>query len=100
MVLKTLTRSDIAEKLCEEGNLTHQQAVKIMESVIKSLADGLETDGHVKISSFGTIQVLKKSQRIGRNPKTGQEVMIEPRQSISFKPSQALRKMVDTRKKK
>lgn len=94
MTTKTLTRSDIADKIALNTGLTRQQSTDIMESTIKALTDGLSKDGMVKLSSFGTIQVLKKGKRLGRNPKTGREVMIEPRKSLSFRASQTLKKKV------
>lgn len=97
--IKTLTRSDIVDKIALNTGLTRQQSVNIMESTINILIDGLAKRGLIKLSSFGSIQVLKKTKRIGRNPKTGKEVMIAPRKSLSFRASQTLKKRVSSLKK-
>lgn len=94
MGIKTLTRSDIVDKIASNTGLTRQQSIDIMESTIKVLIDSLAKEGLIKLSSFGSIQVLKKTKRIGRNPKTGKEVMIAPRKSLSFRASSALKKRV------
>ena len=94
MAGKTLTRSDIADKIAYTTGLTRQQSTDIMETTLKAMIDGLAKDGLIKLSSFGSLQVLSKSKRIGRNPKTGKEVMIQPRKSLSFKASQTLKKRV------
>jgi len=94
MTVKTLTRSDLVDKITLNTGLTRQQSTDIMESMLKALTEGLRKDKFIKLSSFGTIQVLNKSKRIGRNPKTGKEVMIQPRRSLSFRASQTLKKRV------
>lgn len=94
MALKTLTRSDIVDKIALNTGLTRQQSTDIMESALQALTDGLRKDRLVKLSSFGSIQVLNKNKRIGRNPKTGKEVMIQPRRSLSFRASQTLKKKI------
>lgn len=92
--IRTLTRSDIVDKIALNSGLTRQQSINVMESTIDVLIESLAKGGSIKLSSFGSIQVLSKTKRIGRNPKTGKEVMIEPRKSISFRASQALKKRV------
>jgi integration host factor subunit alpha len=67
----------------------------LVESVIAGISDALERGEKVQISSFGSFAVRRKGQRIGRNPKTGQEVPISPRRVLVFRASHALKRQVD-----
>jgi len=64
------------------------------------MSDALVDGGQVKISSFGTFSVRAKSERIGRNPKTGEEVPITPRRVLSFRPSHLMKERVADGNKK
>ena len=92
---RTLTRSDLSDKISRSLGLSRQQSVEVLESALSLLAKGLQKEGHVKISSFGTFHVRAKNERIGRNPKTGKEVMITPRHSLSFRASTILKDSVE-----
>lgn len=94
MAKKTLTRTDLTDAISSKTGLTRQQSTDIMEAALTTLSDGLKKEGHVKLSSFGSIIVRHKNTRVGRNPKTGKEVKITPRKSLSFKPSHILRERV------
>jgi len=65
-------------------------------TILDEISDSLEKGKNVKITSFGSFTVRNKRQRIGRNPKTGEEVPITPRRVLSFRPSHILRKKVNT----
>ncbi|MBL0942026.1 MAG: integration host factor subunit alpha [Alphaproteobacteria bacterium] len=93
----TLTRSDLCDTLCKKLDVSRQQTVNLVESLLQEIANALVKEGHVKISSFGTFHIRKKSERIGRNPKTGKEVMITPRKSLSFRASHLLKESVNKR---
>lgn len=95
MQKKTLTRADICDSLCNNLNMPRQDAVNILETLLEQIAVGLEADGQVKVSSFGTFLTLEKGKRVGRNPKTGQEVIIPPRKSLSFRASTLLKSLVN-----
>ncbi len=95
MSAKTLTRSDICEQISSKIGLSRHQSIDVLESVLDGISDGLISNGSVKISSFGTFHVREKNKRIGRNPKTGQEVPIPPRKSLSFRASNTLKQNVD-----
>ncbi|MGB0353794.1 MAG: HU family DNA-binding protein, partial [Paracoccaceae bacterium] len=71
-----------------------------VERVIELMSDALVDGGQVKISSFGTFSVRAKSERIGRNPKTGEEVPITPRRVLSFRPSHLMKERVADGNKK
>jgi len=92
---KTLTRSDISDSLSQKVGISRQQSINVMEAILEILAVGLVKDGGVKLSSFGSFAVRQKTNRIGRNPKTGEEVVIKPRRTLSFKASTILKQRVE-----
>ena len=91
----TLTRADLTESVYEEVGLSRNESSNLVESVLKEISDNLVRGEQVKISSFGSFQVRQKSGRIGRNPKTGQEVPIAPRRVLVFRPSQVMRDRIN-----
>lgn len=92
---RTVTRADLAEAVYEELQLSRQECSDLVESMLALLSDELARGETVKLSSFGSFAVRDKGERIGRNPKTKQEVMIDPRRVLVFKPSQVLKDRVD-----
>ncbi len=92
---RTVTRADLAEAVYEELQLSRQECSDLVESMLALLSDELARGETVKLSSFGSFAVRNKGERIGRNPKTKQEVMIDPRRVLVFKPSQVLKDRVD-----
>lgn len=97
---KTLTRMDLSEALFREVGLSRSESSDLVERVIELMSDALVDGGQVKISSFGTFSVRAKSERIGRNPKTGEEVPITPRRVLSFRPSHLMKERVADGNKK
>lgn len=93
---QTLTRQDLAEAVYREIGLSRTESSALVESVIDHVSVSLEKGEHVKLAGFGTFSLRDKKQRIGRNPKTGEEVPITPRRVLVFKPSQVLRERVDS----
>ncbi len=91
---KTLTRVEISEKICEQAGLPRQQANEVLEGVLEEMIVGLVKEGSLKLSSFGSFEIRKKNDRLGRNPKTGVEVMITPRKAVSFRASHILKERV------
>ena len=96
MTEKTVTRSDLAEAVYREIGLSRNESAKIVESVLLLIGDGLVNGETVKLSSFGSFSVKQKTQRIGRNPKTGEEVPILPRKVLTFRASQVLKSLVNS----
>lgn len=92
---KTLTRADLAEAVYEEIGLSRQDSTELVESVLEEISNELAKGNSVKLSSFGAFNVRDKNGRIGRNPKTGEEVPIDPRRVLVFKPSQVLKDRID-----
>lgn len=91
---KTLTRMDLSEAVFREVGLSRNELASLVESVLQHMSDALVAGETVKISSFGTFSVREKASRMGRNPKTGEEVPISPRRVLSFRPSHLMKDRV------
>ncbi len=87
----TVTRAQLSEAVYQEVGLSRNESAELVESVLKEIADSLVKGETVKISSFGSFYVREKGRRIGRNPKTGEEVPILPRRVLVFRPSHVLK---------
>ncbi len=96
----TLTRMDLSEAVFREVGLSRNESADLVEAVLKHMSDSLAAGDTVKISSFGTFSVRAKSARVGRNPKTGDEVPISPRRVLTFRPSHLMKDRVAAGKKK
>jgi integration host factor subunit alpha len=94
MTGKTLTRMDLSEAVFREVGLSRNESAQLVEAVLLYMSDALVAGEQVKISSFGTFSVRAKKQRMGRNPKTGEEVPISPRRVLSFRPSHLMKERV------
>lgn len=97
---KTLTRMDLSEAVFRAVGLSRNESAQLVEKVLQHMADTLVQGEAVKISSFGTFSVRAKTARIGRNPKTGDEVPISPRRVLTFRPSQMMKARVASGKKR
>ena len=91
----TVTRAHLAEAVYQEVGLSRNESADLVETVLKEIADALARGENVKISSFGSFFVRNKGQRIGRNPKTGEEVPINPRRVLVFRASHVLKDRVN-----
>nr|WP_321446233.1 integration host factor subunit alpha [uncultured Cohaesibacter sp.] len=92
---KTVTRADLCEAVYQKVGLSRTESAELVEMVLEEVSNSLVEGQQVKLSSFGTFFVREKSERIGRNPKTGQEVPISPRRVMVFKPSNVLKKKIN-----
>src|ERR1041384_2834714 len=95
MTQKTVTRADLAEAVYGSVGLSRTESAELVERVLELITEALITGANVKLSSFGSFQVRSKNERIGRNPKTGEEVPILPRQVLVFKPSNVLKSKIN-----
>ncbi len=91
---KTLTRMDLSEAVFRDVGLSRNESAQLVESVLAHISDALASGESVKISSFGTFNVRDKAARVGRNPKTGEEVPILPRRVLTFRPSHLMKERV------
>ena len=87
----TVTRAQLSEAIYQEVGLSRNESADLVESVLGEISDALVRGEAVKVSSFGSFTVRGKGQRVGRNPKTGEEVPIEPRQVLVFRASHVLK---------
>ncbi|SFD72868.1 integration host factor subunit alpha [Sulfitobacter brevis] len=94
MANKTLTRMDLSEAVFAEVGLSRNESAQLVEAVLEHMSDALVAGEQVKISSFGTFSVRDKTARVGRNPKTGEEVPIDPRRVLTFRPSHLMKDRV------
>ena len=90
-----LTKADLAEKLFEELGLNKREAKELVELFFEEIRFALENNEPVKLSGFGNFELRDKSQRPGRNPKTGEEIPISARRVVTFKPGQKLKARVE-----
>src|SRR5262244_2544580 len=95
MTERTITRADLSEAVYQEVGLSRNESAALVETVLDEIADALAQGETVKISSFGSFAVRQKGQRIGRNPKTGEEVPILPRRVLVFRASHVLKDRVN-----
>ena len=95
MVGDTITRAQLSEAVYEEVGLSRNESADLVEAVLEEMVGALSDGETVKISSFGSFSIRQKSQRMGRNPKTGEEVPILPRKVIIFKPSHVLKNRIN-----
>jgi integration host factor subunit alpha len=91
---KTLTRMNLSEAVFRAVGLSRNESAQLVERVLELMSDALVNGEQVKISSFGTFSVRAKTARVGRNPKTGEEVPISPRRVLTFRPSHLMKDRV------
>lgn len=94
MSQETITRTDLSEAVYQKIGLSRVESAELVETVLEIISDRIVEGESVKLSSFGSFLVRSKNERIGRNPKTGEEVPITPRRVMVFKPSNIFKKAV------
>ncbi|WP_186420862.1 integration host factor subunit alpha [Bosea sp. CS1GBMeth4] len=95
MAGQTITRADLCEAVYQKIGLSRTESSKLVEAVLDEICDAVARGENVKLSSFGSFVVRDKGERIGRNPKTGVEVPIEPRRVMVFKPSNVMKARIN-----
>ena len=95
MAGQTVTRADLSEAVYQKVGLSRTESAALVELVLAEMCDSLVRGDTVKLSSFGSFVVRDKGERVGRNPKTGIEVPIEPRRVMVFKPSNVLKARIN-----
>ena len=89
-----LTKAAMAEMLFDELGLNKREAKEFVEHFFEEVRVALENGYDVKLSGFGNFVLRNKNQRPGRNPKTGEEVPINPRRVLTFRPSHLMKDRV------
>lgn len=92
---KTVTRAQLSEAVYQEVGLSRNESSDLVEAVLNEISDSLVKGETVKVSSFGSFYVRQKGERVGRNPKTGEEVPILPRRVLVFRPSHVLKERIN-----
>ncbi|MDB5690809.1 MAG: integration host factor subunit alpha [Sphingomonas bacterium] len=87
----TMTRADLAEEVHRSVGLSRAESAGLVEQMLAHMCHALSQGQNVKISGFGSFVLRDKGERMGRNPKTGVEVAIEPRRVLTFRASQVMR---------
>lgn len=95
MAGRTITRAHLSEAVYQEVGLSRNESAALVERVLDEIAVALTRDEMVKISSFGSFSVRQKGRRVGRNPKTGDEVPILPRRVLVFRASHVLKNRIN-----
>ena len=93
---KNISRDDIADTINKEFGFSRKECLEIVGDIIEIIIEGLKSNGLVKIHNFGTFKMKKKNSRIGRNPKTKEEVLINDRYVVSFKASKKILSIVNS----
>lgn len=95
MAAKTVTRADLSEAVYQTVGLSRTESANLVELFIDEIRECIARGEAVKLSSFGSFIVRRKGERVGRNPKTGEEVPISPRRVMVFKPSNVLKQRIN-----
>ena len=95
--IKTLTRADLSDAVYKEIGLSRNESAVLVEDVLDLIVEALIIEEAVKISSFGTFSLRDKNERLGRNPKTGEEVPISPRKVLTFRASHVLKDQLNSK---
>ena len=92
---QTVTRAQLSDAVYQEVGLSRNESADLLELVLNEMVAALTRGESVKISSFGSFSIRSKGTRIGRNPKTGEEVPISPRRVLVFRASQLLKSKIN-----
>jgi integration host factor subunit alpha len=90
-----LTKADIVEQIYERVGFSKKESAELVEKVFAIIKETLEAGEKVKISGFGNFVVRQKNARKGRNPQTGEEILLEARKVLTFKPSLVLKNLLN-----
>ena len=90
-----LTKAEMSDRLNEELGLSKREAKDMVELFFEQIRQALDNNEQVKLSGFGNFDLRDKKGRVGRNPKTGEEIPITPRRVVTFRPGQKLRTKVE-----
>lgn len=96
MDAKALTKATMAEHLFDELGLNKREAKEVVELFFEEIRQSLEDNQPVKLSGFGNFDLRDKSERPGRNPKTGEEIAVSARRVVTFRPGQKLKMRVES----
>jgi integration host factor subunit alpha len=90
-----MTKKDLIDSIVEEMNYSRKEATELVDTFFETMKSKIEQEGKLKISRFGSFEVYRKKERIGRNPKTMEEARIGARNVVRFKGSSILRNSIN-----
>ncbi len=90
-----MVKADLRDQVYEKVGFSKNEASDVIEAVFEVVKDALKSGERVQIAGFGIFDIREKGKRVGRNPKTGEEIVISPRKVLTFKPSKILREEVN-----
>ncbi len=90
-----MTKLELVEVVSSKAEITKAEAHKVVDAVLAGINEGLASDGKVVIPGFGTFEVRTRTARVGRNPRTGEQMKIEASRTPAFKPGKAMKEMVN-----
>ena len=93
-----MNKSELIEALSKKENLTEKKAIDVVNQIFKGFADELKNGGRIEIRGFGSFVVRNYGAYTGRNPKTGDNIKVQPKKLPFFKVGKELKEMVDARK--
>lgn len=92
---RTITRAELASHICSAVKVSRSEAAELIDQIIEEVVSALERGEPVRMSSFGAFEVRRKRERVGRNPKTGEEVPIDSRSVVTFRSSDVLKRFIN-----
>ncbi|MBQ1893295.1 MAG: HU family DNA-binding protein [Clostridia bacterium] len=95
-----MTKLELVDVVAKKAEITKVEAKKVVDAVLVSINEGLAADGKVALPGFGTFEVRKRAARTGRNPQTGETIKIKAAKVPAFKPSKAMKELVNKPKRK
>jgi integration host factor subunit alpha len=90
-----MTKADIVERIYDKVGFSKKESAELVEMVFDIIKSTLENGDKIKIAGFGNFVVKEKADRRGRNPQTGDEIIISARKILTFKPSQVLKASIN-----
>ena len=94
-----MTKLELVEVVSSKAEITKVEAHKVVDAVFEAINEGLAADGKVVLPGFGSFEVRNRTARVGRNPRTGEQIKIEASRTPAFKPGKAMKEAVDKKKK-
>ncbi len=94
---KNISREVIADTIHDEFGFSRKECLEIVNDILEIIISGINTSKIVKIHNFGTFKLKKKKSRVGRNPKTKEEFIIQDRNVITFKASKKILKFINSK---
>jgi integration host factor subunit alpha len=95
MAARTVTRANLSDAVYQEVGLSRSESAELVDSVLNEISDALVRGETIKLSSFGSFMIRQKGERVGRNPKTGEEAPILPRRVLIFRASHTLKSRIN-----